>query len=146
MIEVVAYTKKHRKEVADLVYQFHQNTLKEYGLEMEYDSVEHLEDIYKDGTFVLLDDGKVIGVIAGQIVEQIMSYKKVYQESIWYVDENYRKYGIKLLRHLEQWCADTGITQVVMARMVNSMGEKVDRFYRKMGYEPLEVHYIKDVV
>lgn len=145
MAEVVPYSIEYRGEVYEMLKQFHKNSLDEYGLELEYKDIEALEETQGDTTFILLDQGEVIGILAGQIVTQPMADKKVYQESIWYVDENSRKYGVKLIRHLEDWCVENGIKQIVMAFMHNSMGVKLFDFYERMGYKPMETHLIKDV-
>lgn len=145
MIEVVPYSKEFRGKVFELIRQFYEESLDEYGLTLDIDSIERYEETHGDSTFVMLKDSEVIGVISGVIADQPMSDKKVYMERLWYVNRGHRKYGVKLIRYVEKWCAENGIGHVIMVFMHNSMPTKLFDFYKRMGYEPMETHLIKDV-
>lgn len=145
MINIVPYGQEFRAPLSKLIKTFHEDTLGEYGLVMTDETIEKFEDTMGASTFVMLDDGKPIGLIAGQVVSQIMSNKKVYQEFIWYVDKDHRSHGAKLLIHLENWCAENDIDQIVMAFMHNSQPDRLMKFYERMGYRPMETHLIKEV-
>lgn len=61
------------------------------------------------------------------------------------MSKKYRKYGVKLLKVLEQNCKAQGITHILMVHMFNSKADKLGEFYRKCGFMPLEIHYIKSL-
>lgn len=140
---VVNYTPRYREPVNDLVVQFFKDSLNEYDLRMEFDTFASLEE--KLTIFVGLDQGEVVGVIAGVVTNQLLSNKLLFQEMMWYVDKNHRGEGTKLMDHMEDWCKDQGIEKIVMCRMHNSMPETLGKFYEKIGYSPFETHYVKDV-
>jgi GNAT superfamily N-acetyltransferase len=109
------------------------------------EKLRNLITVCRENSFVLSVDGQVVGIIAGIIGNSMLSDRPVYQEIVWFVDEKYRKYGIKLLKHIEKWCEDNNIDQIIMALMVNSKADKLDKFYNMMGYEQFEIHYIKNL-
>lgn len=97
-------------------------------------------------SFVLLnDDGEPIGIMAGTVVKQLLSDDLIYQEMVWYVDEEHRGGGVRLMKHLEKWCAEQGIKHIIMAFLYSSMPDRLLDFYKRMGYEPLEMHLMKRV-
>ena len=146
MIEVAPYTPEHRDQVFELVRQFYEDSLEAYNLSLDDKSIARYEKTHGPTTFVLLNSGVVIGVLSGQITNQPMSDKKVFQELIWYVDKRYRDQGTKLLRYLESWCLAEGVDQIIMAFMHNSMSDRLFDFYERNGYKAMETHMIKEVV
>jgi len=144
-MEIEKYAVEHRDEVLELIKQFHENSLGDYGFEVEDDFILKYEETHGDTTFVMLEGDKVIGILGGLVVTHPMAEEKVYQESIWYVEEKRRKHGIRLFKHLELWCKDQGIKHIVMAFMHNSMSDRLLEFYKRMGYKPMETHLIKEL-
>lgn len=132
-------------DVAMLLQEFHKDSLEDYGLECEDNKIgQAIKDNNANG-LVLEMDGKVVGIITGTIVDYPLQKAKIYQEIVWYVSKDYRRYGLKLLRELEKRCKDRGITQIIMVALGSSMREQLDRIYKTMGYRELETHYIKAV-
>lgn len=143
MPEILPYSKEYRDDVIPLVRQFFDKSLNHYGLGMEDDVAEKV--IESMTTFLLIKEGKAVGIIGGNVIKQIANSEKLFQEVIWYVDENHRGGGLNLLKHLEAWCAMEDIDQLIMAYMHNSMGHKMIELYERMGYAPMETHYIRDL-
>lgn len=144
-VEVVPYSNQYYGFVVKLVRDFHKESLEEYGF--EFDIKEVTEVIKEQGmnSFVLLVDGHCVGVIGGQIIIPTGSGIKAYQESIWYVDKAYRRYGLRLLRAVENWAKEQGCTKFVMVCMHNSKTDKLFRYYQRMGFIPCETHFIKEL-
>jgi len=130
-------------DVSRLLQEFHKEALEEYGLDCESHQIEKAINENKSEVLVLEMDGKVVGLIAGTIIDYPLQKAKIFQELIWYVSKSYRKYGISLLKELEKRCKERGIYTVIMVAMGNSMAAKLDRLYRITGYKLLETHYIK---
>ena len=130
-------------DIAHLLEEFHAESLKEYGLECEPDQLEKAVEEYKSEGLVLEMDGKIVGLITGKVIDYPLQKAKIFQELIWYVSKNYRKYGLKLLKELEKRCKERGIYTIIMVALGNSMTAKLDRLYRMTGYKLLETHYIK---
>lgn len=143
MIRVESYDGKYKEGVFGLVKQFYGNTLEEFGMVLDDNTIAQYENSLE--IFVLLKDDLVIGVLAGQLIEQLMSRKKMFQETIWYVDKDHRGHGGMLFDFVEKWCKDNGVGQIVMAYMHNSMPKSVHRFYESRGYRPMETHLIKEL-
>lgn len=145
MVNIEKYDVKYREGLYPLLEAFFSESLSEYGLVLDKTMLENLERVMTDSTFIMLEDGEVIGVIGGQVSSQVMSEERFYQEMIWYMDKKHRTKGIRLLRYLENWCSENGICQIVMARMHNSMPDQLDHFYQRCGYKPMETHYVKQI-
>lgn len=94
-------------------------------------------------SLVLEIGNKIVGVIAGKIVNHIVNKEPLFQEVIWYVSKEHRRYGIKLYRGLEEYCHDNSIHQIVMVNMGNLKNSSFEKFYKSEGYELLETQYIK---
>lgn len=142
-LEIRENKKEDKEFIIDLLQEFHQESLSEYGFKFQKEYV--VENIEKraDLVLVLLVDNKLVGVIAGVIMDSPIDDSQYFQEVIWYVNKKYRRYGVKLLRHLEKICKDRGYMAVVMVSLANSMAKKLESFYSRCKYSKLETHYIK---
>jgi len=128
-----------------LIAEFAEESLSEYGT---YLDPERLEQTYKKvmpTSFCLIVEGKLVGVFGGHIVEDFCSKRPVYEEVIWYVKKDKRKYGIKLLRYVEEWCKANRIERITMCCMHNSQTEKLWSLYTKLGFRPMETRFIKEI-
>ena len=142
--EIRRYQNEDYDSIAGLIKEFYEASMNHYNIMQ--DSDKKLRDICEacgSTSFVLSVDGQIVGLIAGIVGSSHLSDQPVYQELVWYVSEKHRRYGIRLLNHLEAWCYLHGIKQIVMARMSNSMPEKISKLYEAMGYKEFEIHYIK---
>ena len=67
------------------------------------------------------------------------------QEAFWYVDEKYRGSGVKLYKAAEEYAKKVGSKRFTMIFLETSMPEKVEIFYKKMGFNKAETTYIKEL-
>ena len=67
------------------------------------------------------------------------------QEAFWYVDEKYRGSGVKLYKAAEEYAKNVGSKRFTMIFLETSMPEKVEIFYKKMGFNKAETTYIKEL-
>jgi len=126
-----------------LIKEFHAEALADYGLNCEHSEIaDAIMDNYSN-TLVLEMDRKVVGVISGKVISYPLQKAKLFQEMIWYVSKDYRRYGLKLLQELEKRCKERGIHSIIMVALGNSMAERLDNYYKRLGYRELEKHYIK---
>ena len=69
------------------------------------------------------------------------------EEMGWFVLKQYRgnaKIGIRLYKEMEAKLRERGVNFLDMSSMVRmGNGEKIDRLYRKLGYEIEQVRYVK---
>ena len=129
----------------ELIKEFREESLKDYGVEVKPDQIQEVFKQCIANTLVIDIDGKVVGTIAGIVTCLPADGSKVYQEVIWYVKKVYRKYGVLLLKKLEEFCRGQGIKHIIMIGMANLKAEKLANFYKKLGFKELETHYIKNL-
>ena len=146
MTEIVLYDVKYRDDVSKLVAEFYEQALDDAGLVHNEDTVSNFEASCGESTFILLEEGVPIGVLAGSVSASEQFQCLIYQEVVWYTYEKHRGQGLRLLKHLEEWCKKEGIKKIVMTFMHNSMPDRLYEFYKRQGYQPLETHLIKDVI
>jgi len=132
-----------KEDIGNLVKEFHDESLKDYGISFNIECAKDTFMKHYQSSLVLIQDNKVIGAIIGTLITHGMDTKKAYQEMMWYVTKTHRRYGIKLLKALEAKCKENGIGYIVMGHMTNKKSERVERLYTRMGYEMLEVQYMK---
>jgi len=131
------------ESIIKLIREFYNESLHEYSPRVEVSFVKKLCEKYKDTSFVVEVEGNVVGVLGGEFIIDLLNGEKTYAEIVWYVNKNYRRYGIKLLHYVEDWAKQQGSTRFVLCHMGNSKSEKLFHFYQKMNYDILEVHYVK---
>jgi GNAT superfamily N-acetyltransferase len=144
-ISVIGYHPSFDSDITRLCKAFSDESLNEYGLGVEQERLDQMTEVCKDISFFLVVDGKAVGVIAGMLIENLTNGKPSIQEVIWYVDKEHRSHGKKLMAALEDQARDMKVSSVVMGLMCNSMQDRLDKFYRRLGYRPFEIQYIKEI-
>lgn len=129
--------------VTQIVRNFYNEALKTYDPNIDEKYFLSTFDKLKDNSFLLIIDGKVEGIIAGITVNSPINQEKVYQEIIWYVNEPHRKYGVRLLKEAMKQLKEEGYAAMVMVCLHNSMREKLFEFYQKLGFMPMEYHFLR---
>ena len=89
--------------------------------------------------------GKVVGVFSGYYTTYILNNEKLFHEIVWYVNPDHRRCGLSLYKHCEVAIKEQGAKKIVMIHMANAMSEELSSLYSKLGYKPLETHYVKDL-
>ena len=133
---------EHLDDLVELIKKFDKESLSEYGMDLSENALADMFYNCKKNGLTLVVNGKCKGVIAGISTPSTVGDELVWQEVVWYVDEPYRKYGIKLYKAMEEKLRNQGVTRMVMALMHNSKKEKIDKFYKKIGYVPMETQYL----
>lgn len=128
------------KAVLGLLKDFQKEALGSYGFMLNEDIALAVMPKFVDNSLVMFCDEKLIGVIAGFIATYPLDNSQIFQEAFWFVDGEYRRYSLFLLKALEAKCKERGITKIVMAHT----GDKgLGRFYTIHGYRLLESHFLK---
>lgn len=104
-------------------------------------------DLDKRLVAVARDGSKIIGVIAGAVVQAPLVGTSMASELIWYVEPAYRKKNIaaELLTLYEKWADDSGAQYITLSHYNNKLGETVGVLYEKRGFKKMEVSYIKEL-
>ena len=128
-----------------LIADFAEESLSEYGTYLDPEQLQKTFDLVYKTSFVAICDDEVVGVLAGRIIEDICSRQPAYEELVWYMRRDKRRYGMKLFDYVVDWCKASGITRISMSCMHNSMTEKLMELYKKLGFRPMETRLIKEL-
>ncbi len=128
-----------------LIAQFTEGSLGEYGTYLDPEKLQRVFDEVYSSSFVIKIDGNIVGVLAGRIITDICSDLLVYEEIVWYVQKEHRRYGIKLLRNVLDWCKAAGVKRMTMSAMHNSKTKKLFSLYERMGFTPQETRFLKQL-
>ena len=128
-----------------LTAEFAEESLAEYGVYLEQEKLQQTFDAVLGTSFVAVVDGQVVGMLLGQIITDICSSRPTYQEIVWFVTKKYRKYGLRLLEHTEQWCRKKNINRIMMSLMHNSKTDKLFSLYEKLGFRAQETKFVKEL-
>ena len=90
-------------------------------------------------------DGEIAGLIGGIVHREIYSEAIVAEEFFWFVREAHRGAGLALYREFERWAREHGAATIQMVHLRDVMPEKVERFYVRAGFHPIETRYAKDL-
>lgn len=99
------------------------------------------------GVIFAIEDhsGEWAGAIGGVIYPDLYSGVLVATEFFWFVREGFRGQGIKLYRAFEHWARLRECSEIRMVHLMDSMPEKLERFYRHYDYVPAERLYVKEL-
>lgn len=133
-------------QIEVLIEEFMQEALKDFGAKIEKQALNKLmQELYLSSLVLENGNGNVIGILAGKIITEPTGNSKIFQEVVWYVAKAHRKYGLLLIRAMENRLKNEGISAMIMVHISNSMPEKVARLYERMGYKHMECHYLKRI-
>ena len=85
------------------------------------------------------------GILGAVKYPDINSGELVATEFFWFVSPDKRGDGIKLLREFEKWAKEVGCKKIFMVYLMDSMPEEMKSVYKRYGYKPMEVHYVKEL-
>jgi len=128
--------------VMDLVTEFTEESLYEYIPSL---ASEKIESVFTDifSTSFGLFTPKLSGVLSGLFTTDLCSPDTIYQEVLWFVTKKSRRYGIKMVQYVEDYCLSRGVHRIVFSCMHNSKTDKLFRFYEKLHFIPMETKFIK---
>ena len=143
---VETYSDKYFLDVVRLVENFHKEALSEYDdLFNPNVLIENINSINPKDIFLLIVNETCQGILYGTRFKSMVSGKEVWQEIIWYVNESFRGYGVKLLSEVEKVLKSSGVSTIIMAVLENSKTEKLKTFYQRLGYKPMETHFVRSI-
>lgn len=104
-----------------------------------------LLDANMGAIFGLVKADKIVGVLGAIKIPDINSGDLTAGELFWFVDQSHRGRGLTLFNAFEKWAREEGCAYVTMAHLEGLMSEKLQRFYERRGYVPIETNYLKEV-
>lgn len=142
---IASYAEQYREDVVNIINNFYTEALREYTAPINKEILNKTIDAYKDNSFLLIIDGKCEGILSGIATTSPLNGEKCYQELIWFVNKPFRKYGVFLLRKVEQLLKEQGYKQLIMACMANSKYVELSKLYHKMNFILFESHFLKNL-
>ena len=128
-----------------IIKEFYEEGLSGCGVTFSDEKTQETFFLNEANTLVVTIDEKIVGFVGGTMITFPISNVKVFQEIGWYIQENYRRYGVLLFRKLEEFCRKEGVKHIVMGHLAKLGAERLAKFFKRMGYKELEVHYIKEL-
>lgn len=144
-MEIIRGSKEYFGDIERLIGEFYEESLKEYGFALSYEALLNTMNELVNEAFFLIIDGRCEGVLAGKEVMTPLGGERIWNEIVWFVTEKHRKHGLHLLKTAQDTLKSEGYTKIVMVLMENSKAEKLSRFYERLGFQPLERHFIKSL-
>lgn len=138
--------------VTQLVEKFFKNT--QYGyLPVDHEALNSLAGEFLQGDnrqkICLLweKEGKVQGIIGGQMVSVPFLNRKAAVECMWWVEPEARgtEAATSLLDAFEYWGKLQGADFMQMMCMPDRVGKALDRWYTRRGYRLTELTYTKEI-
>ncbi len=96
--------------------------------------------------FILEHLGEVSGAIGGIKYPDPNNGELNATELFWFVKKEKRGQGLLLLREFEKWAKDNHCKNIMMVHLIDLMPDKVKMVYEKFGYQPIEIHYRKELM
>lgn len=147
MIRIETYSDKYFLDVVKLAKAFHQEAVIEYDGIFEVDAlintITNLKEENSKNAFLLIIDEVCQGILAGVEYKSMINSNRIFQEIIWFVNRDFRRHGIYLLNKAQEFLKSNGINIMIMAVLENSKTEKIKNLYSRLGFKPMEVHYIR---
>ncbi len=130
--------------------------IREEGLEkyspLNYDDItlkETGEFLINKGIALVGENSKgIAGFILGTLEYSVMDKKQLLgAERLWCVRKEYRgkRIGLMLLRKFEEICKFKGANLIFVSSIVSIDSDKMDGFYKKLGFTHIEQHYARKI-
>lgn len=88
---------------------------------------------------------QLTGVIGAVLAPDLWNGQLMAVECLWYVRAQYRGHGMKLLLEFEKWAKEKGAVRTAMIHLERLQPEALAILYKRMGYEKIETHYVKEL-
>lgn len=95
--------------------------------------------------FLLEDEHAIHGALGGVAYPDPHTGELIATEFFWFVSEGHRGQGLRLLKAFEEWARAKGCVQIRMAYLMDLMPSKLEMVYKRLGYVPAEVLYVKEL-
>jgi GNAT superfamily N-acetyltransferase len=117
--------------------------------EFEEDKIKELFEralLNEDYTgIVLIIDNRICGYILGLLTDQYFHSKKIAYCLSIYVLEEYRRYGLEMMRSFEAWSKYRGAKTLSISAFKGLSPEKLGKVLNRLGYTEQEIAYWKEV-
>lgn len=148
VIPVIRYCKP--EDLKDII-ELARHSVSKVLPEEEYEE-EKIETLFKlslkneEYTCIsLVISGNVVGYFFGSITEHYFHSKKIAYCMSIYVDEEYRQYGLEMLRAFESWGKYKGAKTLSISTFTGLSPKGLDTVYKRLKYREKEIVYWKEL-
>ena len=142
-MKILEYDDRYRDRAISFVSKFyHEEGLAKLG---KFDPVQAYLTLapYKYLVWLLEVKGKVVGIFGGMPRKSPIGPEGVFQEIIWYVLPEFRKYSIRFFKRVCEKIKDKDFQIMVTGCIENKNLDRMKKLYNKLGFKLLELQYIK---
>lgn len=137
------YTDKEIEYITDAAERFYS----EAGFEFPVNAIDYYRTILANPLIfakVIVGKGFVVGMIAPSFLNP---NRLQCSELAWYVEPEFRgtSTAIKLMKLYEKEGLDRGCNEISMVALERLNPEATGKIYKRLGYNKLEDHYIKEI-
>lgn len=93
----------------------------------------------------LKKDGAWVAAIGGVVFPDINDGDMILTECFWFAFPEARGHALRLVKDFEVEGRSRGAKRAVMVHLLSVNAEVLGKVYRRMGYQPVETHYFKDL-
>jgi len=111
----------------------------------DFDSFSKAWHCFIDSAGVIFILGDFDGMLGAIKYPDINNGQLTSMECFWYVSPSKRGKGKALLTAFETWSKENGCSTMRMVHLTDSMPERLQTVYKRMGYKAVEVHYVKEL-
>lgn len=121
------------------------------GVVYDPDHTRRMMEVYMRlpdlGIFFEEEDGQVVGLIMGMIHPQWFTPTREMSELMFWVRPDHRKSPLarQLIKTMEEWAIPRGARKIFMAAGSGYETERVEKFYRRLGYKVRTVIACKNI-
>ena len=101
--------------------------------------------VAQNTVFIMIEDDKIAGVMAGMISRSFFSDDIIYQSYLFWVQKQHRRYVGKFLAGVEKLLKKTSITKFMVSNLDIGNYAKLNRFYKRKGFNRLETHFVRNI-
>jgi GNAT superfamily N-acetyltransferase len=142
----------HYGAILDMIYKFGKDAYPQFELE-DHKIAELVRTFLEDsGTSHIIilacdDDNQPVGMVAGACHETMFNSERLAHEMMWWMEPEFRtsKIALELQSAFEFWAKKVGATWVQMSSVETEYADRLDKFYKRKGFVPLERGYLKKV-
>jgi GNAT superfamily N-acetyltransferase len=142
---IIEYVAGHEEAIRELVGLFHDESLKEFGFDLDDNIIKGTISLCEDHSLLMFEGVELVGMIGGFLSRSLIGKKIIFNEVVWYVKKDHRRWGVRLYRAMEAKLYAEGVQQMMMVSMANSKHDQIDKLYKKLGYAPCQTQYIKEL-
>lgn len=146
-MQIERYSDQYRNDIVELVNKFWDEYIREYyslfSKETLLATIEGMKEGNSGNAYLMIVNGKCEGILAGIEVPSFINNKRIFQEVIWYINKKFRNRGVILFNQAMDLIRQAGFDMAIMACFENAQSKRLKEFYRRVGFIPLETHFIK---